>query len=202
MTGDRLTTLAPLILVGLLAALTFWLDRVAQPPQETRSSSRNDPDYIVEQLSATSMTENGQPKYSLSAARMTHYPDGDTTVLAAPRFISYGSARAPVTITAKEAVVSSKGDHVYFQDDVQVTRAAHGSHSELRVRTAFLHVIPDYNIARTDRTVTITDAAISVTAVGMDLNSETRMLKLHSQVRGTYDPAKGRDKARRGKGRQ
>ena len=29
--GNRLTTLAPVVLVGILVALTFWLDNIAQP---------------------------------------------------------------------------------------------------------------------------------------------------------------------------
>jgi len=65
------------------------------------------------------------------------------------------------------------------------------------VRTAFLHVIPDENIARTDRTVTITDAATTVTAVGLELNSDTRVIKLLSNVRGTYDPNKAPRPAKR-----
>ena len=59
------------------------------------------------------------------------------------------------------------------------------------MRTTYLHVIPDDNIAKTDRPVTITDAATVVNAVGLELNSETRVLKLLSRVRGTYDPKLG-----------
>jgi lipopolysaccharide export system protein LptC len=190
-TGDRLTTAAPLILVALLAGLTFWLERMVQPVARVGDKvTRHEPDYIVEKLSAVSMNEKGTAAYTLSAERMMHYPDDDTTVLAAPRIVSYGAAKSPVTITASEAVVSANGEHVYFQDDVRVTRAAHGNYSELLVRTDFLHVIPDQNIARTDRSVTITDAATTVTAVGFELNNETHVMKLHSRVQGTYDPAK------------
>lgn len=186
-----MTVLVPLILVGMLAALTFWLDRVVQPsPGGLGGASRHDPDYIIENLSAISMDEAGAEKYALSAAKMTHYPDDDTTLLARPRFVSYGSAKAPVTITATEAVVSANGEHVYFQDDVRMARAAHGENSELVVRTPFLHVIPDYGIAKTDRTVTITNAMTTVTAVGLELNSETRVIKLLSNVRGSYDQSK------------
>ena len=189
--SDRLTATVPLILVTLLAALTFWLERMVQPTgRAPGATSRHEPDYIVEKLSAVSMNEKGAAAYTLAAAKMMHYPDDDTTILAAPRFVSYGTAQSPVTITASEAVVSSNGQHVYFQDDVRVTRAAHGTSSELVVRTDFLHVIPDQNIARTDRTVTITDAATTVTAVGFEINSETRIMKLQSRVRGTYDPVK------------
>jgi lipopolysaccharide export system protein LptC len=188
--GDRLTTTAPLVLVALLAALTYWLEIMVQPIVRADKVTRHDPDYIVEKLSAISMNEKGAAAYTLSAVKMMHYPDDDTTVLSSPRIVSYGTAKSPVTITASEALVSANGQHVYFQDDVRVTRAAYENYSELLVRTDFLHVIPDENIAKTDRTVTITDAAITVTAVGFELNNDTRTIKLHSRVQGTYDPAK------------
>ena len=136
------------------------------------------------------MNETGAAAYTLSADRMLHYPDDDTTLMTQPRLVSYSSEKAPVTITSKEALVSSNGEHVYFRDDVQVTRAAHGKSTEMMMRTAFLHVIPDDNIAKTDRPVTITDAATTVTAVGLEFNSETHVVKLFSTVRGTYEPGK------------
>ncbi len=189
--GDRLTAWVPLVLVGLLAALTLWLDRTVQSSaRDVTGASRHDPDYIVDHLSVARMSEAGAAKYTLSAVKMVHYPDDDTTLLTTPRFVSYGSEQAPVVITASQAVISGRGDHVYFQDDVRVTRAAYGDQSELVMRTAFLHVIPDRNLARTDRQVTLTDAATVVTAVGLELNGETRILKLLSSVRGTYDPGK------------
>jgi lipopolysaccharide export system protein LptC len=198
MLGERLTTALPLIFAGALAILTFWLDRVAQPPDGAGTgSSRHDPDYIVEGLSAVRMSQAGAASYTLAAVKMVHYPDDDTTLLTTPRFVSYGSAKSPVTITANQAVVSSNGNHVYFQDDVRVTRAAYGESSELVMRTPFLHVVPDDNLARTDRTVTITDAATTVTAEGLEMNNETRVIKLLSNVRGSYDPNKAPRDARR-----
>lgn len=190
MTGDRLTTAAPLLMVGMLAALTFWLEQIAQPPVRSLGGSRDDPDYIVDNLSALALSQAGTASYTLAAEKMVHFPEGDTTLLTTPKFVSYGAAQAPVTITANQAVVSANGQHVYFQDNVQVTRAAHGTNSELVVRTEFLHVIPDEKLARTDRTVTITDDATTVTAEGLELDNETRVIKLLSNVRGTYDPSK------------
>jgi len=187
----RLTTVAPLVLIGALAALTFWLDRLGQgPDRDVVGPSRHDPDFIVDRLTGVSMNGAGVASYTLSAARMMHYPDDDSTLLTDPKFTSYGSVKAPVTITSNEAVVSSKGDHVYFQDDVRVTRAPYAENSELVLRTTFLHVVPDKHLALTDRSVTITDATTVVTADGFEMNSETRVMKLMSKVRGKYDPAK------------
>jgi len=199
MTHGRLTTAAPLLLAGILAALTFWLDRLAQgPARDLIGPSRHDPDYIVETLMGVRMGESGAASYSLSAAKMVHYSDDDTTLLASPKFVSYGASNTTVTITSNEGVVSGKGDHVYFQDDVRVTRAAHAGASELVMRTSFLHVVPDHHIALTDRSVTLSDDANTVTAVGLEMNNATRVIKLLSKVRGTYDPgSSSRNKAGR-----
>ena len=198
MTGDKVTAALPLMLVGMVVAFTFWLDQLAQPAKPgIGGASRHDPDYIVDGLTAIRMNESGAASYTLSAVKMVHYPDDNTTLLTTPKFVSLGDAKAPVTITANQAVVSTNGEHVYFQDDVRVTRSAFGDSSELVMRTAFLHVMPEDRLARTDRTVTITDAATTVTAVGLELNSETREIKLLSNVRGTYDPNKAPRPAKR-----
>jgi lipopolysaccharide export system protein LptC len=136
------------------------------------------------------MGESGEISYSLSAAKLVHYPDDDSTLLTSPRFVSYGPSKAPVTVTSSEGVISAKGEHVYFQDDVRVTRAAHEGASELVMRTEFLRVVPDQHLALTDRPVTLSDDANTVTAVGLELNNETRVIKLLSNVRGIYDPVK------------
>jgi lipopolysaccharide export system protein LptC len=141
------------------------------------------------------MGATGTADYTLSAAKLMHYPDDDSTVLTAPKFVSHPTTQNPVTITASQGVVSSNGEHVYFQDDVRVVRPATRDASELTARTDFLHVVPEFSIATTDRLVTITDAATTVTAVGLELNSDTRILKLQSRVRGTYDPGAAPRKA-------
>jgi lipopolysaccharide export system protein LptC len=192
MNNDRITTVLPLILVAMLVAFTFWLDRLAQPvPNTGNSLKRHDPDYMVDGLSARHMNEAGATAYTLSAKKMVHYPDDDTTMLTGPRLVSLGADdKPPITITANQALVSSNGENVYFEDDVRVTRAAFSNSSEMLMRTSYLHVIPDDKVAKTDRPVTITDAATIVTASGLELDSDSRMLKLRGRVHGIYDPNK------------
>ena len=183
----RLTAWFPLLLLAALAALTFWLDRTVQPAPVSRPAvARHDPDYFVEGLSALRMAADGSIKHTLGAQRMVHYPDDDTTHLEMPRFVTYATRRAPVTITAKRALISSEGENIHFHDDVQLTRAPYADKSEMVVQSSYLHVMPDDNIAKTDREVTIVDANTTLRAVGLELNSETRVLKLLSGVRGTY----------------
>jgi lipopolysaccharide export system protein LptC len=186
--SDNLGAWFPLALLAVLAALTFWLDRIVQPRDGANSAAvRHDPDYIVDGLAAKRMDKLGRVKHTLVARRMTHYPDNDVTVLLEPSFVTYAEDRAPVTVTSRKARVSANGENVYFEDQVRVVRAPHGNQSELTVQTNYLHVIPDENVARTDKPVTIRNAGIVVSASGLELNSETRILKLEGRVRGTFE---------------
>lgn len=187
--STRFSYLFPLLLLAVLAGLTFWLDQAVQEGVHGNSAQRHDPDYIAEKIIAHRMDANGDVKHTLYADRMTHFPDDDSTHLVSPRFVSNASARAPMSITSRTARVSSGGEHVYFETDVRATRAAYDDKSEMVMETSFLHVTPDEHIARTDRAVTVTDAHTVARAIGLELNSETRIVKFLSQFKGTYhDP--------------
>ena len=188
---DRVGGWFPFVLLAVLAASSFWLERFVQPPRLPGSgAARHDPDYIVDGLSAVRMDEQGRVKHTLRAQKMTHFPDDDVTVLVQPRFVTYADGKAPVTVTSRDAHMSGNGENVYFENDVRVARAAIANQSELTLETAYLHVIPDANVAKTDRAVTIRNAAGVVNASGLELNSETRILKLQGRVKGVYQPAK------------
>ena len=184
----RLSAWFPVALLAILAAVTVWLGREVQPPEAAADSkTRHDPDYIVENFSATRVGPDGRPQHTLHARRMAHYPDDDTTHLDAPRLVSFRGKAEAVTVTAKTALLSSNGENAYLNDDVRLVRAAREKNSELVVETTWLHVMPEAHIAQTDREVRISDANMLITAVGLELNSETRVLKLLSNVRGRYE---------------
>jgi lipopolysaccharide export system protein LptC len=184
---DRFSAAFPLTLLAVLAALTFWLQRVVQPPAPAGDgNARHDPDYIVENFVAIRMGPDGLRFQQLEADRMLHYPDDDSTHLEQPRLFKFENDRVQLTVTSRHALVSSEGKTVDFNNDVRAVRAAEGSHSELVLTTDYLHVVPDDDYARTDRPVKIVDANTQVTAVGLELNNKTKVVKLLSNVRGTY----------------
>jgi lipopolysaccharide export system protein LptC len=191
---DRYAGFFPVVLLALLAALTFWLDHVVQLPIGPGSTVvKHDPDYIVEGHSAVRMDPQGRIQHTLDAQKMTHYPDDDVTVLVAPKLVTYAEGRAPVTVTSRDAHMSGNGEDVYFENDVRVVRAPLGNQSELVVETSYLHVIPDDKIAKTDRAVTIRNDAGLVTASGLELNGETRVLNLYGRVKAVFDRSAARN---------
>lgn len=186
--SDRFGGWLALVLLALLGALTLWLERVVQPPPQQSGAIREGPDYIVDGLSAVRMDKEGRVKHTLRAQKMTHFPEEDVTLLVEPHLVTYSEGRAPITVTSRHARLSGNGENVYFQEKVRVVRAPVANQSELVLETNYLHVIPDDNIAKTDQAVTIRNANAVIQASGLELNSETRVLKLQGRVKGTFDP--------------
>jgi lipopolysaccharide export system protein LptC len=71
-----------------------------------------------------------------------------------------------------------------------VVREAGQGRSELRVQTEYLQIVPDRNLARTDKPVIISEGRSMLSGVGMEFNNKTRQFALQSQVRGTFDAGK------------
>ncbi len=185
---QRLTAWFPVAMLAILAAVTVWLDHEVQPPEAgVDSKARHDPDYVIENFSATRIGTDGRPQHTLHAKRMAHFPDDDSTHLDAPRLVSFRGKIEALTVTAKTALLSSNGENAYLSDEVRLVRAAREGNSELIMETTWLHVMPEAHLAQTDREVRISDANMLITAVGLELNSETRVLKLLSNVRGRYE---------------
>ena len=191
MKADRATHLFPLLLMLALAVASFWLERAVQAPQrDNTGKTRHDPDFIAEDFGITKIGAAGRPEYVLSAARMLHYPDDESTDIVAPRLVQSNEGAAPIVIRADRGTVTKNGDEASFQGDVVVVREAGQGQDELRVRTEYLQVIPDRDLARTDKPVVITEGRSRLSGVGMEFNNKTRQFALQSQVRGTFDARK------------
>jgi lipopolysaccharide export system protein LptC len=187
---ERLRTWSVLLPLLLLLGATYWLDQQVLPlPPRADDSKRHDPDYIINSLSATTLDEQGKPHYLMSAVKMIHYPDDDSTHMVEPRLVSLYANRPPVHVSARRGEVSNQGDQVFLYDDVKVVREAGASQSQMTFTTSFLHVLPDQDIADTDRPVTIVDDSTVVNGIGMKLNNRTGIAELLAQVRSQHETA-------------
>lgn len=183
-----------LLIMALLTALSFWIERTVQPPPPKRDgSTRHDPDYTVHNFSALRSDAVGNPRSNLSGAEMRHYPDDDSTELIQPRYAIYAQKKQVTRIQSDRGQVSANGENVYFMDNVKVVREATAAKSEMTVMTSYLHVIPDKEIAQTDRPVTILQAPRTIiTANGMSYDKKQGLLNLRNKVRVHYEkPATG-----------
>jgi lipopolysaccharide export system protein LptC len=184
---EKLISGSPLILLALLAALTFWLDRKVQPSvRGPDGKTRHDPDVIMEGFAAVQMNPDGTRRYALSARRLVHFPDDNSTELEMPRLVYFDYERAPVTVRSETATATSGGDNVYFHNDVQVVRSAYDSNPELGLFTSYLHVVPDRDFAQTDKPVRLVEGNSTANAVGLEFDNRKRQIRLLSEVKANY----------------
>jgi lipopolysaccharide export system protein LptC len=185
---DRWLAYVPALLLAGLALLTYWLDQRVQPLGRARDGElQSAPDFIVENFRAMRMHPNGTPRYLVAAKKMVHYPHDESALLEAPQLTHFDPEKAPVSIRANEGRLSPNGQDAFFSGDVLVRRAAYGEHDEVTLSTSFLHVMPEKDLAKTDREVTMTSGKSTLKSVGLEFNNATRTLKLLSKVSGTFE---------------
>jgi lipopolysaccharide export system protein LptC len=193
---DRLISCSPVLLLGGLAALTYWLDAQVQSPASRRDgSARHDPDLFLVNFHAVNFDEKGNPKETLSAQRGEHFPDDETAELSAPMFRITQPGKPTFTVTADRGKISGDRENAYFTGHVQAHRdaetgAAPGKtpSGAITLTTDYLHVVPKAERVETDRPVTIREPRGIIESVGMTLDNKTKTLKLKSRVTGSFDP--------------
>lgn len=192
MTPARFTAQArawlPLLPLLLLLAATYWLSQQVQPLLQAQAELRHDVDYVVERFSATSLNDHGQPRFTLTAEKLWHYPDDDATHLQMPHLTNLYEDRPPTLTTAQAGKISSKGDDIFLYDEVRILRPASNGYGEQLFATDYLHVVPDRDWAETDQAVVVTTPSNVMRAVGMELDNKARTVKLLSRVRATHEP--------------
>jgi lipopolysaccharide export system protein LptC len=186
----RLTTtrLFPLALMLALALLTFYLERTVRDEEAKPPARRHDPDYIVTRFTTTTYNRDGQPLTVLSADKMVHFPDDDSTLLLAPRVEQTKPDEPRITVTAERGTLSADGEEIFLYDNVVLLRQASEAQPAARMTTSFLHVLRGRSLVRTDREVTMVEDRRSLTGRGMEYDSESRQLLLHADVVGRFEP--------------
>jgi lipopolysaccharide export system protein LptC len=140
MTGtfNRLAVTAVLV---ALAALSWWLPNALTGRAPLfDGESRHEPDYTIENFTATAMNAQGQRKHELRAARLTHYPDDGSAELERPYLIQFAPDAAPLHTRADRGTVSADGKQLLMRGHVHVTRGATGRDPSGEIQTEEMQV--------------------------------------------------------------
>src|SRR5690606_4297773 len=95
-----------------------------------------EPDYVIESFVARALDARGEPRYVLSAERLTHYPADDTAHLVAPVLVQHLPDGVRVTTRAETGVMPGDGSEILMRGDVRVERTTRGASAgdEIRAR--------------------------------------------------------------------
>ena len=207
---DRLTNWSPVLLLGSLAALTFWLDAQVQTPQPRRDGSqRHDPDVFVERFRAVSYDTDGRVRQSLAADLPQHFPDDNGTDFSALSLVITDPDSPRVQVTADTGTLAGDRETMQLRGHVRAVRDApppapkpaaksaaktaakkgdDGPAGPVTLTTEYLRVSPKEGRAITDKEVTIAESRGIIRSVGMEIDTKAHTLKLKSGVRGTFEP--------------
>lgn len=180
---DRAALFAPIMLMMLLAGITYWIKQIVQT-EDARRPQRHDPDYIITHFNVRRFDINGVLQHTLIAEKMEHYPDDDTSVVTSPHLINH--RQPPTEIFAQQALVSKGSKEIDFVNDVRIVRQ--GTAEKIPVtmmQTQLLKVFPDDEIGHAITPVTITQGASTITGSHLDLNNKSGIAVLSGRVTGT-----------------
>ena len=193
---DRIVAWSPVLLLGALAALTYWLDAQVQPPTERRDgSSRHDPDLFLEDFRAVTFDASGKPREALSAQGAEHFPDDDSAELAKPRLSLTEPGRPTLTISADRGRIAGDREHGDFTGHVRVERDADPTPATggepsgpVTLTTDLLHVFTKEQRVQTDAAVTIEEPRGIIRGRGLEFDNKAKRVRIKSHVSGTLQP--------------
>lgn len=134
--------LALVVVLVALAALSWWLPNALTPRGNLfDSESRHEPDYTIENFTATEMDARGWRKHELRAAKLEHYADDDSADLTQPYLVQFTPNSAPVHTRAERGRILPNGKEILMQGNVRVTRGASGADPAGEVQTQEMRVI-------------------------------------------------------------
>ena len=188
-TTVRPALLLPLLLLSMLALLTYWINKTVQPSApKIDGSSRHDPDYIMSNFVTKQTDVNGNLHFQLAAVEMRHFPDDDSTYLQRPRYTQFTIGKAPTQVEALRGIVSADGEKVELFGNVKITRPAFAGKGESTLDTDHLNIFPNQDIVRTESPVIIRQAPKTVVyGTGMLYEKKLGTVTLFHKVRAHYE---------------
>lgn len=185
---DRITAIIAILLLAGLAGVTYWYSQVGRYGNLVNPVSREGPDFVVDGVTLTQFDPMGRPTNKLFAERMSHYAVDDRAELVRPHYISLRPDQPQLDARSQQALVQGSGERVVLSGDVVITRAP-GADGEpaMRLTTEKLLAVPDREQYSTDLPVAMERGDSVIHSVGMDYDNIKRVVKFHSQVRGTIE---------------
>ena len=135
------------------------------------------------------LSKTGLPRYNISGAKLTHYPQTDSYEIEKPLLKNFGTERPPLTLRAERALADPNDNKIQLYDNVQMDRPASSVSEFFHLKSDYLLVLPDDDVMQTDKAVDITLGTTHLTGVGMFANDATREFRLAGNVHGQFQPA-------------
>lgn len=179
---------ALIVLLGA-AASSWWLIRSTDRVRtDNRAGQQDLPGYYLKDARILGTAEDGSLLYRIEAVAIRQAPARDSVHLEGVR-VSYAQpGQAGWTVSAREGNIEGRGERIDLRGAVELVNNDAPVGKELIIRTETLSFQPREQFASTAEAVNISQKGYVLTAVGMEADLNQQLLRLKSDVSGTFQP--------------
>lgn len=206
---DILLSSAPLFIMVMLAAATWWLVQVTPSGSFTdvERPPREDPDYIVNDFISERFDQSGERRSWLTGDEARRYPAARLVVIDRVKMMSTESnlqdqQKQPVlstpgieffrtTATADQGHIINEGEFIELHNNAYVTRQplrSQGTAEKIEFRGDELRILVNEELMVSDKPVDITQDGTRFLAKSMIYHNATSTLEMIGAVRGVVVP--------------
>ena len=188
---DTISTYLPLLLMFLLALVTWWLARNAPQPEPPRveGAPRHDPDYAMTGVLLQRFDAAGRLRLEVVGDQLRHFPDDDTIEVDNVRIRAFGRDDRLTLASARRAVTTSKADELRLEGGAQVrSDAVQADQQDIEFASEFLHLFVEARRVRTHLPVTLRVGTSDVRAAGLEYTEEPQVMQLQGPLHSVLQP--------------
>ena len=188
--------LMPLILMGSLTLVTFWLVKKSSPTENSvvERVRLHEPNYTITDGALSALNETGSTKYRVLGNKLIHYDDDSSMDIETPRMRLFQPDKAPVTVKADKGHVDGDISIMDLMDNAEIYRppqaatATEPAKPYMLARSTFFKVLINDDVIKTNTPITLEQgmSVIRSTDGGVFNNIEQSMV-LSGQVKGRIE---------------
>lgn len=185
----RLVWIFLLIVIGGALTLSFLDQRGQLIENSTTPTLNTTPTVSFENIEMIINSPNGQPQYELKAPKYWLFHNQHRSEFTAPEIIIYNENGSKIYASSEKGETRDDNDVITLIGDVKIEQPSTNIESvPLNIYTDKLTVSQKKQQVTTDLPVVATRGSQKITALGMTLNLDSKILHLHSKVKGQYNP--------------
>ena len=188
--------LMPLILMGALTLITFWLVKKNTPTEKSAIERvrLHVPDYTITNGALSALNEFGNTKYRVLGKKVIHYDDDASIDIEAPRIRLFPPEKSAVTVKADKGHLDGDLTILDLIDNAEIFRpqqaatASEPARPRMLARSSYFKVLINDDIIKTNKPITL-EQGVSVmqsTDGGVFSNLEQSMV-LSGHVKGRIE---------------
>jgi lipopolysaccharide export system protein LptC len=190
--------LTPLLLMGGLTLLTFWLvEKNTPPPINAIERPRlHEPDYTIKNGALSYLNEQGQTKYRILAKELIHYDDDASIDITQPRMRSFQPDKPPITVRAKRGHIDGDLSMLDLYDNVEIYKPAQSANETQKAspymlaKSSYFRVLINDDVIKTDKPVELEQGlSVMQSNAGGVFDNVKQSMQLLGAVKGRIEPA-------------